>query len=54
MPTKKLAGYLLLLLGAAVFYYACYGWVATFLLWLLILLPAVSLLISLGGSAGPL
>ena len=49
MPTKKLAGYLLLLLGAAVFYYAYYGWFATFLLWLLILLPAVSLLISFGG-----
>lgn len=49
MPTKKLAGYLLVLLGAVVFYYAYYGWFAEFLLWLLILLPLVSLLLSLWG-----
>lgn len=49
MPTKKMGGYLLVLLGATVFYYAYYGWFAGFLLWLLILLPVLSLLISLRG-----
>ena len=49
MPTKKCALYLLLLAGAVLFYIAYYGWFAGFLLIMLLLLPLISLGLSLPG-----
>lgn len=49
MPTGKCALYLLLLAGAVLFYIAYYGWFAGFLLIMLLLLPLISLAISLPG-----